>query len=90
MFYHLQGGKCFKYCYRYFVEIHLRGYFPGLPSYSRFVQLKPRLFLYLFCFIMVCRLGKRTGTYYVDSAKLAVCHNLRIHSHKVFKLTRDL
>lgn len=26
-----------------------------------------------------------TGTYYIDSSKLTVCHNLRIHSHKVFK-----
>ena len=85
MFYHLQGSKCFKYYYRYFVEVHLKGYFPGLPSYNRFVQLKPRLFLYIFCFMLACRMGASTGIYYIDSAKLVVCHNLRIHSHKVFK-----
>jgi hypothetical protein len=85
MFYHLQGSKCFKYYYQYFVEVHLKEYFPGLPCYNRFVQLKPRLFIYLFCFILACRLGKKTGIYYIDSAKLTVCHNLRIHSHKVFK-----
>lgn len=84
MFYHLQGSKCFKYYYKNFVEVHLKEYFPGLPCYNRFVQLKPRLFLYLFCFILACRLGTRTGIHYVDSSKLAVCHNLRIHSHKVF------
>jgi len=84
MFYHLQGSKCFKYYYNYFVEAHLKEYFPGMPSYNRFVQLKPRLVLYLFCFILACRLGARTGTYYVDSSKLAVCHNLRIRSHRVF------
>jgi len=84
MFYHLQGSKCFKYYYKRFVEGHLKEYFPGLPSYNRFVQLKPRLFLYLFCFMLAYRLGSRTGTYYIDSTKLAVCHNLRIHSHKVF------
>jgi hypothetical protein len=84
IFYHLQGSKCFKYYYTNFVEAHLKEYFPGLPSYNRFVQLKPRLFLYLFCFILACRLGDRTGTYYVDSSKLAVCHNLRIRSHRVF------
>jgi len=48
MFYHLQGSKCFKHYYKYFVEVHLKEYFPGLPCYNRFVQLKPRLFIYLF------------------------------------------
>ena len=85
IFYHLQGSKCFKYYYKYFVEAHLKGYFPGLVSYNRFVQLKPRLFLYLFIFLLACRLGRQTGTYYIDSGKLVVCHNLRIHSHNVFK-----
>ena len=84
IFYHLQGSKCFKYYYKYFVEVQLKSYFPGLVSYNRFVQLKPRLFLYLFVFIMAYRLGRQTGKYFVDSGKLVVCHNLRIHSHKVF------
>ena len=84
IFYHLQGSKCFKYYYKYFVEEHLKDYFPGLVSYNRFVQLKPRLFLYLFVFILAYRLCRQIGTYYIDSGKLAVCHNLRIHSHKVF------
>lgn len=85
VFYHLQGAKCFKYYYKYFVEEHLQSYFPGLVSYNRFVQLKPRLFLYLFVFMLAYRMGRQTGTYYVDSGKLVVCHNLRIHSHKVFE-----
>src|SRR3989339_246274 len=85
IFYHLQGSKCFKYYYVYFVEKHLKGYFPGLVSYNRFVQIKPRMFLYLFCFLLAFKAARKTGTYYVDSAKLAVCHNLRIHSHRVYK-----
>jgi hypothetical protein len=84
IFYHLQGSKCFKYYYTRYVQGQLQQYFPGLVCYNRFVQLKPRMFLYLFCFLMACRMGAKTGTYYVDSAKLVVCHNLRIHSHKVF------
>jgi len=39
----------------------------------------------LFFFIHYQGLGKQTGTYYVDSTKMAVCDNHRIHSHKVFK-----
>jgi hypothetical protein len=29
-------------------------------------------------------MGQRTGTYFIDSKKLPVCHNRRIHSNKVF------
>jgi hypothetical protein len=37
------------------------------------------LFLNLVCF------GKCTGITFVDSTKIAVCHNKRIFNHKVFK-----
>lgn len=84
IFYHLQGSKCFKYYYIRHVQTQLQRYFPGLVCYNRFVYLKPRIFLYLFCFLMARRIGAKTGTYFVDSAKLVVCHNLRIHNHKVF------
>ena len=29
-------------------------------------------------------LSRQHGTYFIDSKKLPVCHNRRIHSHKVF------
>jgi hypothetical protein len=85
IFYHLQGSKCFKYYYTYFVMVHLKEYFPGLVSYNRFVQLKPRMMLYMFCFLLACRLGQKTDCYFIDSTKIAVCHNLRINSNRVFK-----
>lgn len=83
--YHLSGHKCFKYYYLNLALPSLIFYFPNLVSYNRFVELKPRINLYLFAFINLCLLGARTGISYIDSTKLAVCHNLRIHSNKVFK-----
>lgn len=83
--YHLSGHKCFKYYYKQMVEPAFKEYFPNLVSYNRFVELKPRINLYLFAFINLCLLGLSTGVSYIDSTKLVVCHNLRIHSNKVFK-----
>ncbi len=83
--YHLSGHECFKYYYLQMVEPAFKKYFPNLVSYNRFVELKPRTNLYLFAFINMCLLGFSTGVSYIDSTKLVVCHNLRIHSNKVFK-----
>lgn len=83
--YHLSGHQCFKYYYTRFLEVHLKSYFPGLISYNRFVQLKPRMAVFLFFYLYLCRRGTASGYYYIDSSKLPVCHNLRIHSNKVFK-----
>lgn len=83
--YHLSGHKCFKYYYQNLVLPSLISHFPNLVSYNRFVELKPRINLYLFAFINLCLLGAKTGVSYIDSTKLVVCHNLRIHSNKVFK-----
>jgi len=66
------------------VEEELTEYFPGIVSYNRFVQLKPRMYMHLVLFALTCRLAKQTGTYHVESAKFVVCHNLRIYMHKVF------
>lgn len=37
------------------------------------------------CFLKTCLLGECTGISFVDSTRLAVCRNQRIHNHKVFK-----
>ena len=83
--YHLSGCKCFEYFYRQEV-LHgsLHAYFPAAPSYNRFVELKPRMLAALICYLHCLRLGRLIGLYYADSTALKVCHNRRIHQHRVF------
>jgi Transposase DDE domain len=86
IFYHHSGYKCFEYYYERCVLKDLRDAFPKAPSYTRFVQLIPRCLklLYFMGQVRGC-LAQPTGIYFVDSKKLPVCDNRRIHSHKVFK-----
>jgi hypothetical protein len=58
--------------------------FPKLTSYNRFVELMPSAFIPLFCFLHARR-GKCSGISFIDSTSIAVCHNRRIHAHKVFR-----
>jgi hypothetical protein len=86
IFYHHSGYKCFEYYYERCVLKDLIGHFPQAPSYTRFVQLIPRSLHFLYWIGKVRGLmAQATGLYFVDSKKLPVCDNRRIHSHKVFK-----
>jgi hypothetical protein len=86
IFYHHSGYKCFEYYYKRCVLKDLIGHFPQAPSYTRFVQLIPRNLHLLYWMGKVRGLmAQATGLYFVDSKKLPVCDNRRIHSHKVFK-----
>ncbi len=83
--YHLSGYKCFQYYYEQMVEQGaLKSYFPSAPSYSRFVQLKPRMLPLIVMYLNCCRLGQLCGVYYADSTRIAVCHNRRIRRNRVF------
>jgi hypothetical protein len=85
IFYHVSGFKCFKYYYQQGILKTWKSYFPQAVSYNRFIELKKEVNMALFFFIHYQGLGKQTGIYYVDSTKLVVCDNHRIHNHKVFK-----
>jgi len=82
--FHLSPFKDFKNFYLYGICYKYRSYFKDLPSYGRFVALMPRLFL-PFCVLLHSLKGEQTGIYFVDSTKLAVCHNARINRNKVFE-----
>ena len=57
--------------------------FPLLVSYQRFVELMPAALVPL-CGYLQTRKGRCSGISFVDSTSLRVCHNRRIHAHKVF------
>ncbi len=82
--FHSSGFRHFKVFYLYGIGHQYRHLFGDLPSYARFVQLMPRLFMPL-CVLLQTLKGRETGIYIVDSSKLSVCHNARISRNKVFK-----
>jgi len=85
VFYHQSGYKCFEYFYEKMVLSNLKDYFPSLVGYKRFLRLIPNCLdlLHMFAQWQTYQ-SRRTGIFYVDSKRLPVCHNKRIHSHKVF------
>jgi hypothetical protein len=86
IFYQYSGYKCFQYYYQEMVQHDLKGYFPEQVKYKRFLQLITKSVPYLYVFSKWrCINSEPTGIYFIDSKKLPVCHNRRIHNHKVFK-----
>lgn len=82
--FHQSSYRDFKAYYQKYVLVQLRAEFPGLVSYQRFIELLPQCLLALCAYLKRC-FGPCTGISFVDSTSLKVCHNLRIHSHKVFE-----
>jgi hypothetical protein len=83
VWFHASHYRTFKHFYLGLVLPGKRAEFPGLPSYSRFVELIPMTLLPL-CAYLQTRKGQPTGLQFIDSLPIRVCHNRRIHSHKVF------
>lgn len=82
LYFYLSPCKDFKNYYLYHLSYKYRGYFT-LPSYSRIIQLWPKLILPLALLMQLLR-GEDTGIYFIDSTKLAICHDKRTKSNKVF------
>jgi len=84
VFFHASAYRTFKHYYTKHVMIHMKGEFPDLVSYNRFVELISEVTIHLL-FYLQTRKGKVTGISFVDATSLSVCNNRRIYSHKVFK-----
>lgn len=82
--FHQSHYRHFKAYYLGYVRRHLKGAFPDLVSYQRFVALMPSVLIPL-CVYLQQRKGQATGLAFIDATSIAVCHNRRIHNHKVFK-----
>ena len=81
--FHSSGYRNFKTYYQEHVCRSWHAEFPGLVSYTRFVEFMPSALLPLCAYLRSC-LGSCTGISFLDSTPLAVCDNHRIAQHKVF------
>ena len=82
--FHQSYYRNFKAYYCQYVMQHWQKDFPGLVSYQRFVDFIPSALVPLAVYLRTGCLGTCTGISFMDSTPLAVCHNARIHNHKVF------
>jgi hypothetical protein len=82
--FHQVRFRDFKTYYLVYVLGHLRREFPQAVSYQRFVELMSPALGPLCAYLQTCY-GSCTGISFVDSTALAVCHNRRIASHRVFR-----
>ncbi len=80
---HQSRYRNFKSYYTQHVQVYLRSEFPELVSYERFVQLMPSVLVPLCAYLSSC-CGRCTGISFIDSTSIAVCHNRRIQSQRVF------
>lgn len=83
VYFHASHHRTFKHFYLEHMLEQRRAEFPHLLSYTRFVELIPLALLPL-CAYLQTRKGACTGFQFIDSLPIRVCHNRRIHSHKVF------
>lgn len=82
--FHQSHYRDFKAYYCEQVSKHWHKEFPGLVSYTRFVEYIPSVVIPLIGYLRTRCLGRCSGISFIDSTSLDVCLNQRIHSHKVF------
>ena len=80
----ISGYRNFKTFYNSFLCIHLHSFFPNTVSYNRMVELCSGSLVPLAIYLKTRGIGQCSGISFIDSTPLRVCHNRRIHNHKVF------
>ena len=84
LLFHQSGYRNFKTFYNSYLCPYKKKEFPSLVSYNRFVELKKSVIIPMLAFLTYYGKGEKSGTYFIDSTTLKVCHNRRILRHKVF------
>lgn len=84
IYFHQSAYRNFKDFYTKHVQVYLTSEFPSLVSYSRFIQLLPRILVLLWVYAQN-QCGTCTGISFIDSTPLRVCSNRRIPRYRVFK-----
>lgn len=84
LYFPYSGYKTFKDYYTKH-ERFLRAAFPGLVSYSRFVELQQKAAIPMALFARCAGLASCSGLSFIDSSSLKASHVRRQSSHKVFK-----
>ncbi|EER21993.1 IS982 family transposase, partial [Rickettsia endosymbiont of Ixodes scapularis] len=84
LLYHQSPCKNFKYFYMSYLQLY-KSEFVTLPSYTRFIALKPRILTYLVLLLeWYMYQSQTTGVSYIDATSLAICHPKRVSRNKVF------
>lgn len=78
-----------KHFYLGYISPYYKGLFPKLVSYNRFVELQQRVAVPMMMFLKQNCLGRSRGINFIDSTHIKVCHNRRIHNHKVFSAVAE-
>jgi len=81
--FHRSGYRDFKTFYINHVIKYWYKHFPELVSSTRMLKLLQSILVPLSSYLTQ-RKAKPTGIAFIDSSKIAVCHNLRIPRHQVF------
>lgn len=83
VYYHKSGYKTFK---DYYTRSHeLKSGFPAMPSYNRFIELQQKIIVPLNIFLQILiSQNVCTGTSFIDSFALPVCHVKRASFNKTF------
>ncbi|EKT64786.1 IS982 family transposase, partial [Providencia burhodogranariea] len=82
--FHMSHQRDFKHFYIGFIAVYHKKDFPTLLSYTRFLDVMPKVSVPLSSFFTHLK-GQPTGIEFIDSTRIKVCHNLRLPRHRVFK-----